>query len=196
MGTGIIRSVAVITLRKAHGQGQSFAYGQLMTEIPRREDMANMITFTSKTAAIARKALEAAAAGNQSMLFELIDHQFNLEDCDEAGNSILHYAVTGGNPEIVKFLVEVGGLSPAWANQELITPYDLAHNCSLKTGSLSEIELYFKQVCGFAYDECYRNPVRRGMHPDPSIVRVGEDYYMVNSSFIFSRPFPFPIRGI
>lgn len=24
-----------------------------------------------------------------------------------------------------------------------------------------------------------------GMHPDSSIVRVGEDYYMVNSSFIY-----------
>ena len=31
----------------------------------------------------------------------------------------------------------------------------------------------------------YHNPIRTGMFPDPSIVRVGEDYYMVNSSFIF-----------
>lgn len=29
----------------------------------------------------------------------------------------------------------------------------------------------------------YQNPVRRGFYPDPSIVRVGEDYYMVNSTF-------------
>jgi len=28
-----------------------------------------------------------------------------------------------------------------------------------------------------------RNPVLRGFHPDPSICRVGEDYYLVNSSF-------------
>ena len=29
----------------------------------------------------------------------------------------------------------------------------------------------------------YRNPVHRGFYPDPSIIRVGEDYYMVNSTF-------------
>jgi xylan 1,4-beta-xylosidase len=31
----------------------------------------------------------------------------------------------------------------------------------------------------------YRNPVLPGFHPDPSIVRVGVDYYMVNSTFQF-----------
>ena len=29
----------------------------------------------------------------------------------------------------------------------------------------------------------YQNPVIPGFHPDPSICRVGEDYYLVNSSF-------------
>jgi xylan 1,4-beta-xylosidase len=29
----------------------------------------------------------------------------------------------------------------------------------------------------------YRNPIIPGFHPDPSIVRVGRDYYLVNSSF-------------
>ena len=29
----------------------------------------------------------------------------------------------------------------------------------------------------------FRNPILPGYHPDPSIVRVGEDYYMVNSTF-------------
>ena len=29
----------------------------------------------------------------------------------------------------------------------------------------------------------YSNPVRRGFYPDPSVVRVGDDFYMVNSSF-------------
>jgi xylan 1,4-beta-xylosidase len=31
----------------------------------------------------------------------------------------------------------------------------------------------------------YRNPVIPGFHPDPSVVRVGGDYYLVNSSFEF-----------
>ncbi|MNW35627.1 Beta-xylosidase [compost metagenome] len=29
----------------------------------------------------------------------------------------------------------------------------------------------------------YRNPVIRGFHPDPSICRVGNDYYLMTSSF-------------
>ena len=29
----------------------------------------------------------------------------------------------------------------------------------------------------------YRNPVIPGFHPDPSICRVGDDFYLVNSSF-------------
>lgn len=29
----------------------------------------------------------------------------------------------------------------------------------------------------------YRNPIISGYNPDPSICRVGDDYYIVNSSF-------------
>jgi xylan 1,4-beta-xylosidase len=28
-----------------------------------------------------------------------------------------------------------------------------------------------------------RNPVLPGFHPDPSILRVGDDYYLANSTF-------------
>ncbi len=31
----------------------------------------------------------------------------------------------------------------------------------------------------------YQNPVIPGFHPDPSVCRVGEDYYLVNSSFCY-----------
>jgi len=31
----------------------------------------------------------------------------------------------------------------------------------------------------------FTNPVIPGFFPDPSVVRVGEDYYCVNSTFIF-----------
>jgi xylan 1,4-beta-xylosidase len=34
-------------------------------------------------------------------------------------------------------------------------------------------------------ERTYNNPILPGFHPDPSIVRVGEDYYMVNSTFQF-----------
>jgi len=32
-------------------------------------------------------------------------------------------------------------------------------------------------------DKTYRNPVLAGFYPDPSVVRVGNDFYMVNSTF-------------
>jgi xylan 1,4-beta-xylosidase len=36
----------------------------------------------------------------------------------------------------------------------------------------------------------YQNPIIPGFHPDPSIVRVGEDYFLVNSSFAFYPGLP------
>lgn len=44
---------------------------------------------------------------------------------------------------------------------------------------------YFEKHCGFSLENSYKNPILTGMHPDPSIVCVGEDFYMVNSSFVF-----------
>jgi xylan 1,4-beta-xylosidase len=39
--------------------------------------------------------------------------------------------------------------------------------------------------CGmsFSYAQYYKNPVISGFHPDPSVCRVGSDFYLVNSSF-------------
>ena len=34
------------------------------------------------------------------------------------------------------------------------------------------------------------NPIRTGFHPDPSICRVGEDYYLVTSSFTWFPGLP------
>lgn len=36
----------------------------------------------------------------------------------------------------------------------------------------------------------YNNPVHRGFFPDPSVVRVGDDYYKVNSSFQYFPAIP------
>jgi alpha-N-arabinofuranosidase len=38
--------------------------------------------------------------------------------------------------------------------------------------------------------DAYRNPVIPGFHPDPSIVRVGQDYYLVNSTFAYFPGLP------
>ena len=36
----------------------------------------------------------------------------------------------------------------------------------------------------------FSNPIIRGGYPDPSICRVGEDYYIVNSSFEYFPGLP------
>jgi xylan 1,4-beta-xylosidase len=37
--------------------------------------------------------------------------------------------------------------------------------------------------CSEQYAETFKNPIIPGFYPDPSICRVGDDYYLVNSSF-------------
>ena len=39
-------------------------------------------------------------------------------------------------------------------------------------------------------EKFYHNPVQRGFFPDPSVIRVGEDFYMVNSSFEYFPAIP------
>jgi len=104
----------------------------------------------------------------------------NLNLVDRMGNTALHYAVESGNLELVTYLVERVGLSAIQANLEGETPLEKAARLGL-----GRIQAYFEKTLGCALDGMYKNPVYRGMHPDPSIVRVGEDYYMVNSSFMF-----------
>lgn len=49
--------------------------------------------------------------------------------------------------------------------------------------SLSMAAMSLCPVCAEA--EGYRNPVIPGFHPDPSVVAVGDDFYLVNSSFCY-----------
>lgn len=39
-------------------------------------------------------------------------------------------------------------------------------------------------------ERVYHNPVQRGFFPDPSVIRVGDEYYMVNSSFQYFPAIP------
>ena len=36
----------------------------------------------------------------------------------------------------------------------------------------------------------FKNPLLSGFYPDPSICRVGEDYYLVTSSFVYYPGLP------
>lgn len=126
-------------------------------------------------------AFHAAKSGNLQVIRFVVENSMasmNLVDKDQ--RNMLHYATMSGSLSAVKYLVERVGLSPLSGDFNLITPFDIA-----KDNKFMDIEKYFEQVVGAAYKDLYRNPIRTGFFPDPSIVRVGEDYYMVNSSFIY-----------
>lgn len=120
----------------------------------------------------------AAREGSAALLCYLVEYglRVNLNALDSRGRDMLHYAAQSGNVEKCRYLVERGGMSPLRGDRELVTPYQLAQG---------EVKAYFEEVTGAKLDGFYHNPIRRGFFPDPSIVRVGEDYYMVNSTFIF-----------
>lgn len=99
---------------------------------------------------------------------------------DETNRTVLHYAVQQDDVTLVRYLVERVGLSPLDADKKLITPFEEAYLLGC-----SEVLAYFEEICGGAFEDMYKNPVRTGMYPDPSVIRHGEDYYMVNSSFIY-----------
>lgn len=50
---------------------------------------------------------------------------------------------------------------------------------------------FFFMTCGlFANAQRYSNPILSGFYPDPSICRVGSDYYLINSSFAYYPGLP------
>ncbi|MGN0780002.1 MAG: family 43 glycosylhydrolase [Aristaeellaceae bacterium] len=124
----------------------------------------------------------AARESSPDILRYLVEYglRVNLNAVDAHGRDMLHYAAMSGSVEKCRYLLERGGMNPLRGDNRLVTPFDIAHH-----GGHTELEAYFAQAVGFAWAESYHNPIRRGFYPDPSIVRVGEDYYMVNSTFIF-----------
>lgn len=123
----------------------------------------------------------AAKSGDLAMVRYVAEYSMaSLNLVDSEKRTILHWGVVSGSLPVVKYLVERGGMSPLDGDQYCETPFDLA----AKLGK-NEIKNYFEAEIGCRYEDMYHNPVRQGMFPDPSVVRVGEDYYMVNSTFIF-----------
>lgn len=123
----------------------------------------------------------AASLGDLEIVRYIVEYSrasFNVTD--ELNRNILHYGVESGNISVVRYLVERVGMSPVSGDINLVTPYEIAYK-----NKNQEILSFFEEVCGAPYEEMYHNPIRTGMHPDPSIICVGDDFYMVNSSFIF-----------
>lgn len=124
---------------------------------------------------------EVMAQGNPEMAGYVTEYAIvNMNLVDSQGNTVLHYGVSSGSLELVKYLTERVDSPVDQANLHGVTPFDLAVSLGER-----EIQAYFEERLGARAEELYHNPICRGMHPDPSIVRVGEEYYMVNSSFMF-----------
>ncbi len=122
---------------------------------------------------------EAAEKGNNARLMEIMELTgTNFVEHDSDGNDVLFYASRSESASCAKYLVERGGFYPLRSNSRGITPYDEA-----KRLKRTEVLDYYASVTGFRYEEGYHNPVQRGFFPDPSCIRVGNDYYMVNSTF-------------
>ena len=126
-------------------------------------------------------ALHAARMGNAAIVKYIVEYsRASMNLVDENNRTILHYAAEGGDLEMNRYLIEKVGMDICAGDKKRITPYQIAYE--LKNEALLS---YYASVVGAKYEEMYHNPIRTGMFPDPSIVRVGEDYYMVNSSFVF-----------
>lgn len=123
----------------------------------------------------------AAKTGNLKLIKYIVEYsRASMNIYDNQHRGMLHYAAMSGNVESCRYLVERVGLSPLEGDLNLVTPLDIAS--SNRFLSLRE---YFEEEIGTSYNNLYRNPIRTGFYPDPSVVRVGDDYYMVNSSFIY-----------
>ena len=127
------------------------------------------------------EAFRAAVAGDLERLKWLVECGFaDAGEYTSGHNSLLYAAVRSGNMEIVRYLTERVGLNPLAANLKGETSWDLA-----KKNGNAGLDKYFATLAGDSYENTYHNPIRRGFFPDPSIVRVENDFYMVNSSFCF-----------
>ncbi len=125
--------------------------------------------------------LYAAKAGNFPIVKYIVEYsRASMNTVDDDNRTILHYAAMAGSLEMNRYLVEKVGMDITAGDRNLVTPYQIAWE-----HQHTELLAYYQERTGAAYEKMYHNPIRTGMFPDPSIVRVGEDYYMVNSTFIF-----------
>ena len=126
-------------------------------------------------------ALLAAKTGNLKLVRYIVEYsRASMNITDDNHKNMLHYAAMSGNVDTCRYLVEKVGISPLSGDIYLLTPYEIA-----RQNKFFELEDYFKEVTGASLENMYHNPIRTGMYPDPSIVRVDDTYYMVNSTFIY-----------
>ncbi|MBE5825554.1 MAG: glycoside hydrolase [Butyrivibrio sp.] len=135
-----------------------------------------------------------AKGGHFEVLKYMVEYsRVSLNEYDERHRNVLFYGAASGSFEVFEYLVDKCGMDPLEGDKDLTTAWDIVHEMSMGKDTLPDerskgaqrIEEYLEKRYGHKYEDYYRNPIRRGFFPDPSICRVGNDYYMVNSSFVF-----------
>ena len=146
-----------------------------------REGRLNDLTEAEKNAI----AHEATRRGQAKLLRLLCEECHGLSLAPDAeGRTLLHDAALSGDAETMRFVHDVLGMDALTGDLNCVTPLDIA----AETGE--EALRIMEELAGVRLKDCYRNPVLRGFYPDPSVVRVGEDYWMVNSSFVMLPALP------
>lgn len=143
--------------------------------------------FDSITAEEKRQLVFTAAQNGQAgmlrFLFEA--HHLYSPDPDDQGQTLLHRAAQSGDADTVRFAMDILSFDPLQGDLCGITPLDLA-----RSAEKPDAFQFLTDRLGFSPDQCYRNPVLRGFHPDPSVVRLQEDYYLITSSFFLFPGLP------
>ena len=130
-------------------------------------------------------ALHAAQVSSFEILRYIVEYsRASLDIFDDDRRNILHYGVLSGDPVRCRYLTERCGMDPLAGDRNLVTPYEIAWNLACG-GSGGELYGWFMEKVGCPFEEMYKNPIRTGFFPDPSILAHGDDFYMVNSSFIY-----------
>ena len=130
-------------------------------------------------------ALHAARASSFEILRYIVEYsRASLDIYDDDRRNILHYGAMSEDPERCRYLVERCGMDPLSGDRDLVTPYEISWDLA-RGGTGEELYAWFLDKIGCPYEEMYKNPIRTGFFPDPSILAHGDDFYMVNSSFIY-----------
>ncbi|MBR1686146.1 MAG: family 43 glycosylhydrolase [Clostridia bacterium] len=103
---------------------------------------------------------------------------------DSEGRTLMHFAAQSGDAETMRYTLQTLGFAPDEGDRYGVTPLEMAKMQGEE--ALRALEAF----SGMRLDECYRNPIFRGFRPDPSVLRVGEDYYLINSSFVMLPALP------
>jgi xylan 1,4-beta-xylosidase len=109
----------------------------------------------------------AAKTGDLSIVKWLVEYsRISLNEYDKDHRHVLFYAARSGCLPLFKYLVEKCGMDPLEGDKNLVTCFDIVHD------RYPEIEQYLEKRYSAAYKDFYRNPIRTGFFPDPSICRV------------------------